>query len=93
MWTIIAIGLILLCAIYRYWMVHKGKYTLKRLPIGKRLCWSILCIIPPLIAFIAEPGLSLAIIIVAIFLYILFFGSSWVREDTENVSSESRFAK
>jgi len=36
MWTIIAIGLILLCAIYTYWMVHKGNYTLKRLPIGKR---------------------------------------------------------
>jgi len=59
MWTIIVISLIPLFVIYRYWMIRKRKYILKRLPIGKRLCWSILCIIPPLITFIAEPRLSL----------------------------------
>jgi len=30
-------------------------------------------------------------IIIAIFLYILVFGGRWVREDTEDVSGESRF--
>ena len=91
MWTNIAIGLVLLWAAFLYWMVHKRKYTLKRLPMGKRLGWSILCIIPPLIVFITEPGVSLALIIIAIFVYILVFGGRWVKENTEGVSSESTF--